>query len=100
MTLPLAIYTAKHGLAWQYDETAIPYAELDVCRTILGPIPDFEAGEVGYEGVAAVGSHVFVLRCFKAAKWDFLGRDSLYLAVTWVSRNEVETWGRCCKLES
>ena len=30
MTLPLAIYTAKHGLAWQYDETAIPYAELDV----------------------------------------------------------------------
>ena len=72
MTLPLAIYTAKHGLAWLYDETAIPYAELDVCRTILGPIPDFEAGDVGYEGVAAVGSHVFVLRCFKPKfHWRF-----------------------------
>lgn len=90
MTLPLAIYTAWHGLAWRGATRAVPYAELDACRRLLGAIPDFEAGESGYEGVAAVGGRVFAIRCFSAAKWDFRGRDSLYLAVTWLPRDQVE----------
>ena len=52
---PLAIYTASHGLSWTYLRSAIDYAALDRCRKLLGPLPDFDAGEAGYEGVAADG---------------------------------------------
>ena len=51
---------------------------------MFGRLPDFDAGEVGFEGIAVRGGWVFVVRCFKAEKWDFQGRDSLYLAVTWM----------------
>lgn len=83
---PLAVYTAGHGLAWTYLKSAIPYAELDRCRTLLGPLPDFDAGDRGYEGVAAEGDRVFAIRCFSAPKWDFMGRDATYLAVVWIQR--------------
>ena len=83
---PLAVYTAGHGLAWTYLKSAIPYAALDRCRTLLGPLPDFEVGELGYEGVAAEGPHVFAIRCFSAPKWDFCGRDATYMAVAWTLR--------------
>ena len=43
-------------------------------------------GEAGYEGVAADGPNVFAIRCFRAPKWDFMGRDAIYLAVSWVAR--------------
>ena len=88
---PLAVYTAAHGLSWTYLRSAIDYAALDRCRKLLGPLPDFDAGETGYEGVAADGANVFVIRCFRAPcfrapKWDFMGRDAIYLAVSWVAR--------------
>ena len=83
---PLAVYTAGHGLAWTYLKSAIPYAELDRCRSLLGPLPDFETGESGYEGVAAAGGFVYAIRCFSAPKWDFMGRDATYLAVAWIQR--------------
>ena len=83
---PLAIYTASHGLSWTYLRSAIDYAALDRCRKLLGPLPDFDAGEAGYEGVVADGPNVFAIRCFRAPKWDFMGRDALYLAVSWVAR--------------
>lgn len=83
---PLAIYTADRGLAWTYPEEQIPYAVLDKCRTLLGPLPDFEAGESGFEGIAAEGDYVFAIRCFSVPKWDFCGRDATYLAATWISR--------------
>lgn len=88
---PLGVYTAGHGLAWTYLKSAIGYAELDQCRTLLGPLPDFEAGEAGYEGVAAAGDFVFAIRCFSAPKWDFCGRDATYLAVSWI-RRERANW--------
>lgn len=84
---PLAVYTADHGLAWTYLRSAIPYAELDRCRSLLGPLPDFEAGETGYEGVVADGDRVFAIRCFTAPAWDFMGRDATYLAVAWIQRD-------------
>ena len=84
---PLAVYTAGHGLAWTYLKSAIPYAELDRCRTLLGELPDFDCGEHGFEGVAAAGDFVFALRCFNAPKWDFCGRDAMYLAAVWIRRD-------------
>ncbi len=86
MTLPLAIYTADHGLAWTYPKQEIGFAELDACRTALAPLPDFDMGEMGYEGVWVTAECVFVMVCQSAPKWDFRGRDATYLAVTWMTR--------------
>ena len=83
---PLAVYTAFRGLSGTDLRSAIDYATLDRCRKLRGPVPDFDAGESGYEGVAADGANVFAIRCFRAPKWDFMGRDALYLAVSWVAR--------------
>ena len=89
MKLPLAIYTADHGLKWTFDESKISYGDLDLCRTMFGRLPDFDLGEAGFEGVAVVGDRVFVVRCFSASKWDFLGRDATYLVATWFDRRLV-----------
>ena len=83
---PLAVYTASHGLSWTYLRSAIDYAALDRCRKLLGPLPDFDAGEAGYEGVAADASNGFAIRGFRAPKWDCTGRAALSLAVSWVAR--------------
>ena len=88
MTFLLATYSAEHGLEWHYDKTAIGFAELDRCRRLLGALPDFNAGESGYEGVAAVGKRVFAIRCAKAKAWDFKGRDALYMTVAWMPRTD------------
>lgn len=88
---PLGVYTAGHGLAWTYLKSAISYAALDRCRSLLGPLPAFDAGEPGFEGVAAEGDFVFAIRCLSAPKWDFCGRDATYLAVAWV-RRERANW--------
>lgn len=85
MNCCLAVYTAEHGLAWKAKDISL--AELDVCRTLLAPLPDFDSGDVGYEGVAALGERVFVIRCFKVEKWDFRGRDAVYLVVAWMPRS-------------
>lgn len=85
MNCRLAVYTAEHGLAWKAKDISL--AELDVCRTLLAPLPDFDSGDVGYEGVAALGDRVFAIRCFKVEKWDFRGRDAVYLVVAWMPRS-------------
>lgn len=85
---PLAVYTARHGLAWTYDRAAIPFAALDACRKAFGALPDFDAGEPGFEGVWATAERVFAVRCQSAPAWDFRGRDATYLAVTWVPRGQ------------
>ena len=91
MTLPLAIYTADHGLAWTYPKQEIGFAELDACRTALAPLPDFDMGEMGYEGVWVTAESVFVMVCQSAPKWDFRERDATYLAVTWMTREEAKS---------
>ena len=89
MKLPLAIYSAEQGLSWKYDSALISYEELDACRTALRPLPNFNIGESEYEGVVAKRDRIFLIRCFKALKWDFRGRDATYLAVTWFERSRV-----------
>ena len=86
MSVQIATYTAEHGLSWFYDKSAIGFAELDLCRSLLGRLPDFDAGDKGYEGVAAVGERVFALRCVSAPKWDFQSRDATFLRVAWLDR--------------
>lgn len=85
MKIHFAIYTANHGLEWQGVPACMSLLELDSCRLIFGPLPDFDAGDIGFEGVAVKFGRVFVARCFKAHKWDFMGRDSLYLVIAWMS---------------
>lgn len=87
-TYPLAVYTAGHGLEWTYPRQEISYPDLDRCRTGFGQLPDFDAGDKGFEGVIVDSARVFAVRCQNAPKRDFLGRDAIYLAVTWVSREE------------
>ena len=87
-TFPLAVYTAGHGLDWNYPKGEIPFETLDSCRKAFGSLPDFDAGEKGFEGVWVTADRVFVLRCQSVRAWDFRGRDATYLSVTWVSRTE------------
>ena len=86
--LPLAVYTAEHGLNWTYPRAEISFAELDACRKALGNLPDFDSGEPGYEGIWATHDKVFAIRCQSVKAWDFRGRDATYLAVTWMPREE------------
>ena len=88
MILNLATYTAEHGLEWHYDKASIEFADLDRSRHLLGALPDFNAGESGYEGIVAVGERVFAIRCAKAKAWDFKERDALYMTVTWMPRSD------------
>ena len=89
MVFLLATYTAENGLEWFYDKSAITFAELDKCRRLLGPLPNFDSGDRGYEGVAAVGRRIYLIRCARAKMWDFKGRDAVYLTVTWLDRDKV-----------
>ena len=84
MTLPLAIYTAKYGLAWQYPERDISIRELSDSLAMFGEFPDFDSGDLGFEGMAIKSGRVYLVRCFRAEKWDFRGRDAIYFAVTWL----------------
>lgn len=89
MILSLATYTAEKGLSWFYDKSAIGFEELDRCRRLLGNLPDFDAGDGGYEGVATVADKIFVIRCVSAPKWDFMGRDATFLRVAWFPRQQI-----------
>ena len=88
---PLAIYTADHGLSWTYPRSEISFSDLDACRKAFGPLPDFDAGAKGFEGVWANGSRVYVIRCQSVKAWDFRGRNATYLAVTWIPRSDAAT---------
>lgn len=83
---PLAIYTADHGLSWNFPQEEISFQEIDACRKALGQLPDFDSGVKGFDGVWAKGNRVFVMRCQSVAAWDFRGRNATYLAVTWIPR--------------
>lgn len=87
-TYPLAIYTAEHGLSWKYPRSEIDFASLDGCRKAFGGLPDFDAGEAGFEGIWITPDRVFAMRCQSVPGWDFRGRDATYLAVTWVTRED------------
>lgn len=90
-TYPLAVYTADHGLSWNYPRSEIGFAELDACRKAFGQLPDFDSGAKGFCGVWAAGDKAFVMRCQSVKAWDFRGRDATYLTVTWMPREDAST---------
>ena len=85
---PFAVYTADHGLEWNYEKGTIGYGELDYCRKAFGRLPDFDAGDPGFEGVIIERERVFAVRCQNVKARDFRGRDATYISVAWVSRSE------------
>lgn len=87
-TYPLAVWTANHGLDWTFPHGEIDFATLERCRKAFGPMPDFDSGDPGFEGVWVTSERVFAVRCQSVKGWDFRGRDATYLAVTWMSRAE------------
>lgn len=87
-TYPLAVWTATHGLDWTFPRGEIDFATLERCRKAFGPMPDFDSGDPGFEGVWITADRVFAVRCQSMRRWDFRGRDATYLAVTWMSRAE------------
>ncbi|MGN0857076.1 MAG: hypothetical protein ACI4QJ_06725 [Candidatus Spyradenecus sp.] len=87
-TYPLAVWTATHGLDWTFPRGEIDFATLERCRKAFGPMPDFDSGDPGFEGVWVTAERVFAVRCQSVKGWDFRGRDATYLAVTWMSRAE------------
>lgn len=87
-TYPLAVWTANHGLDWTFPRGEIDFATLERCRKAFGPMPDFDSGDPGFEGVWITADRVFAVRCQSVKGWDFRGRDATYLAVTWLPRAE------------
>ena len=87
---PLAIYTADHGLSWNFPKEEISFQEIDACRKAFGQLPDFDSGAIGFDGVWAKGNRVFIMRCQSVAAWDFRGRNATYLAVTWIPRRDAD----------
>lgn len=87
---PLAIYTADHGLSWNFPKEEISFQEIDACRKAFGQLPDFDSGAKGFDGVWAKGDRVFIMRCQSVAAWDFRGRNATYLAVTWIPRRDAD----------
>lgn len=87
---PLAVYTANHGLSWNFPKEEISFLEIDACRKAFGGLPDFDSGAKGFDGVLAKGDRVFVMRCQSVAAWDFRGRNATYLAVTWIPRGDAD----------
>lgn len=87
-TYPLAVWTANHGLDWTFPRGEIDFATLERCRKAFGPLPDFDSGDPGFEGVWITADRVFAVRCQSVRGWDFRGRDATYLAVTWLPRAE------------
>ncbi|MGN0886551.1 MAG: hypothetical protein ACI4RT_06095 [Candidatus Spyradenecus sp.] len=87
-TYPLAVWTANHGLDWTFPRGEIDFATLERCRKAFGPMPDFDSGEPGFEGVWVTADRVFAVRCQSVKGWDFRGRDATHLAVTWLPRAE------------
>ena len=83
---PLAVYTADHGLEWSYPKGEIAYGELDQCRKAFGRLPDFDAGDPGFEGVLITPKHVFAVHCQNVAHRDFRNRNATYISVSWVPR--------------
>ena len=85
--MPLAVYTAREGYAWQ-SGTEAGLAKLDRLRKGIGKMPEFDFGDRATCGMINVGDDVVLYRFMRAEKGDSKGRDATYLALTYFSRQE------------
>ena len=87
MRLPFAVYTARHGYAWQ-SGTAAGTAKLERFRKAIGKMPEFDFGDSASSGLLNVGDDVVLYRFMRQKNADFKGRDAMYLAMTYFTRPE------------
>jgi len=86
MKLPFAVYTARTGYQWISGlDVGLPL--LEQLRRSLGKLPEFDFGDPLSCGVLNEGNWVVVYRFMVEKKGDFVGRDSLYLALTYFQRS-------------
>lgn len=86
MQLPFAVYTAQQGYGW-VSGLEHGRATLERFRKALGKLPEFDFGDPLSCGAVNSGDTVVAYRFLKAEKWDFRGREALYLAVTFFPRS-------------
>ena len=80
ITIPLAVFTAREGYAWQ-PGTKIPMSMLNECLARIGRLPDASSPSLPYGGAFLLGAEAVFYRFHVAAKADFRGRDALYLVL-------------------
>ena len=85
MRLPFAVYTAQQGYGW-VSGLEHGRATLERYRKALGKLPEFDFGDPLSCGAVNSGDTVVAYRFLKAEKWDFRGRDALYIAITFFPR--------------
>ena len=86
MRLPLAIHAARQGYAW-LNQSQHDFALLERFRKAIGRMPDIDCGEPLSRGALNVEKWVVVYRFMIEKGGDFLGRDCLYLALTYFDRS-------------
>jgi hypothetical protein len=86
MRLPLAIHAARQGYAW-LNQSQHDFTLLERFRKAIGKMPDIDCGEPLSCGAMNVEEWVVVYRFMIEKGGDFLGRDCLYLALTYFDRS-------------
>ena len=86
MRLPLAIHAARQGYAW-LNQSQHDFSLLERFRKAIGKMPDIDCGEPLSCGAINVAKWVVVYRFMIEKGGDFLGRDCLYLALTYFDRS-------------
>ena len=90
MIADVFLYTATHGMSWQNPpRDSSEFLELDSCRKSFGNLPNFDCDEKGFEGVKLSERFAYLVRCICARQWDFRGRDSIYMIVARIPREDV-----------
>lgn len=90
MIADVFLYTATHGMSWQNPpRDSSEFLELDSCRKSFGSLPNFDCDEKGFEGVKLSERFAYIVRCICARQWDFRGRDSIYMIVARIPREDV-----------
>ncbi|MEI7945563.1 MAG: hypothetical protein WCJ02_02655 [bacterium] len=86
MRLPLAIHAARQGYAW-LNQSQHDFSLLERFRKAIGKMPDIDCGEHLSCGALNVDDWVVVYRFMIEKGGDFLGRDCIYLALTYFDRS-------------
>lgn len=86
MRLPLAIHAARQGYAW-LNKSQHDFCLLERFRKAIGKMPDIDCGGPLSRGALNVAEWVVVYQFMIEKGGDFLGRDCLYLALTYFDRS-------------
>lgn len=86
MHLPLAIHAARQGYAW-INQSQHDFTLMERFRKAIGKMPDIDCVEPLSCGALNVAEWVVVYRFMIERGGDFLGRDCLYLSLTYFDRS-------------